>query len=114
MSSYNSQGAKVQTGTATITELSDGNAKANINFTSGLLSGATYTAGIYLPVVGDTTGAIAGAYAQLNEVKGENTETNPVKKFDGNQAKFSEIIAKTGYIIKVYQGSVVAGWGKIE
>ena len=108
-----SSGTPLDAGTFTISQLADGNASLTINLAAGYR-----VTNINLPssiVTTDATGTEL-IYANLGLVDGNTGVgiTSPVVIASNNLAvKYVDLIAKTGYLIKVLNGSNVQARGVI-
>ncbi len=112
---YNySTGSAVEAGTFMFSELENGGASATINLSSGYrLAGVKFKSSI---TVADAQG-VELVYADLGDVDGTSGtgEKNPIVSSGTNAAiKYDEIIAKTGYTVKVMNGSNVQAKGTIQ
>ena len=108
-----SSGMPLDAGTFTISQLADGNASLTINLAAGYR-----VTNVNLPssiVTSDVTGTEL-LYASLGLVDGNTGVglTSPVVMASNNLAvKYIDLIAKTGYLIKVLVGSNVQARGVI-
>ncbi len=112
---YNySTGSAVEAGTFMFSELQNGGASATINLSSGYrLAGVKFKSTI---TVADAQG-VELVYADLGDVDGTSGsgEKNPMVSSGTNAAiQYNEIIAKTGYTVKVMNGSNVQAKGTIQ
>jgi hypothetical protein len=109
---YNqSSGTAIEAGSATFVKLPDGNASATINLAAGYrVNGATMTATI--------TNTIAGneyIYATLNTVNGTTgTSSTPTVMGATSAIKYDTLVTRTGFVVKVLNGSNVQARGVIQ
>lgn len=111
---YSNPGVPAAAGTFTITELENGNAKGTVNLNSGFtVSGATFQSNITFR---DTAGN-EFVYAPLANVDGTTGvgETAVITTGSSNAPiSYNALIGKTGYLIKVLNGSNLQAVGTIE
>jgi hypothetical protein len=112
---YNySSGAAVEAGTFTISELESGNSKLTINLNQGYkVPGVSLKSSI---TVTDNTG-VELVFSNLKDVDGGAGvgETNPVVASGTNATvKYTDLIGKIGYTVKVLNGSNVQAKGTIN
>ena len=111
---YNySTGSAVEAGTFTFTELQNGGASATISLNEGYkVPGVKFKATI---TVADAQG-VELVYADLGEVDGGTgrLEKNPLISSGTNTPiQYNDVISKTGYTLKVMNGSNVQAKGTI-
>lgn len=113
---YNySSGSAVNAGSFTINELGDGNASLSVNLASGfLVPGVTLKSYVVLT---DTTSGGELIYANLNDIDGTSGQatTSPVMSSSTNTAiRYTELISKIGYSVKVLNNTNVQAKGDIQ
>ena len=109
-----SSGTAVNAGTFTINEQPDHSAGLTISLNSTfLVPGVTLTASIVVP---DSTNGNGPIYANLNTVNGSTGQgvTKPVKGSDNLPVSYADLIAKTGYFVKVLNNTNVQAKGTIN
>jgi hypothetical protein len=112
---YNlSTGIAAEAGTFTFSELSNGNARLLIQLNQGYrISGAKFRTTV---MAAQSTGAEL-LFADLGEMDGGSgtLDVNPFVSVATNVAvKYNDIIAKTGYTVKVMNGSSLQARGAIQ
>ena len=112
---YNqSSGSPVEAGTFTIIELQDGNAALNVNISTAYrVPGVTLSAKLLSSIV---VGSEL-VYADLGNVDGTSggASFNPVKVSATNLAvKYTDLIAKTGYVLRILNGANIQASGVIN
>lgn len=109
-----STGSPVEAGSFTFTELQNGGVSAAINLNAGYtVPGVKFKATI---TVADAAG-VELVYADLGEIDGATGTpvVNPVVSSGSNTPiKYNDLISKTGYTLKVMNGSNVQAKGTIQ
>lgn len=108
-----STGSAVEAGSFTVYELENGTARASLNLNTGYrVAGTKFKATI---TVADAQG-VELVYSDLGEVDGAagTLEVNPViSSGTSTPIQYKDIISKTGYTVKVTNGSNVQAKGTI-
>gem|GEM_PF-2254353 len=108
-----SGGTSANAGTVTITKLADGKASLNVNLaTAYRVNGVTLKASI--TTISGVTELMYSDLGNIDGTSGQATFSPVLILTSGLAVSYNELIAKTGYFVKIWNGATVQGTATIN